>query len=1117
MKRHILYLLATLLCLTACSDDPFGGNNGYADGDTPFEGGVVTLTLSLPDYEQTNVSRSVSDDAQDGVFYAVVYASDGTTCLDVIKLSTATTEGDNTISKNNDGTYTATIELPKNSYYVDLVANAASGSGNTLSKDLTKENCAGGLQAITNSADLNSTATTVKPICWGYATIADLLGVNPSITLVRQCAKISVTSKSDNFTIEGVKYVSGASVGTIALEHGKSWLTDALPSTDEKYEYSMTDYATSPVYAYDATAGKSYLLIKAKYTDANKKITEGYYRVDLKSSNTTTDYLPILRNHEYSVTISYAMSAGYTSEDEAKESNENRITYNVYDSQPAIVDMIACKDYYLGVSAPLTFDCNNSNKNASIVVANNENNKTTYAPSIKIADNTDNWLTATLSDTKTTVPSGTQIADSKQSGGVLYTLNVTAAANAGINPRTATITVTAGDLERTITVTQEGFDFLAADNRRVSLYNSGTSQETSTLITANYFAFANATNDGNGALAYGTNFTDKNSNVRSHCLQLGFGSTAYSYRVPYLDGDKLGESIDSKISVTLDETNKYYVVKPASTAEDKTLWNTSFTITNKEGVEITYPVYHSGIFHHITSTTYQPSTETTTGWFYYEVVKVKGTSGTEYYILDRNLGAQTNQFYNPSASDYAANTTARGAYYKITETAAQSLEKSIAPTGFAIPTNNLFVDLPILRDMGTTSVGDAYYLYSLATESESMLETIYFPMAGYYEDDTFKNTYHAQLWTKSILSGAQGYTSGMPEYGYWFFYLDMYNKQKTTNQLRFVSGANGNNTGRYRYMPIRCTYGDGSAPAPVEKTYKYTYTIYYLVKSTSVERNCIYTYNSEIFGEWSGLNVLNGKSGAAGTPTIDGFESVSYYKASEGYVCVIKGTLTDGIPPQNYVLSKDGGDTYKLNNKTFTWTSTQTTSGNTITTNYVTYIDCDANNLNAAPTKTGEYTPTEKFTDYTPVLENANEVSFFLLTDKDLASNVGCYHWTYGGEMVWDDTKDNMVCKGYYTWNNTKYKIWKVIFNKGPYEKLIFRIGNYQSTDYNSATNHGIYYYDGKWKTNVTYTNITVSTVASSNSLSSNAISRSASGTVKIGSAYWQQQAQKSKWYSIGK
>lgn len=33
------------------------------------------------------------------------------------------------------------------------------------------------------------------------------------------------------------------------------------------------------------------------------------------------------------------------------------------------------------------------------------------------------------------------------------------------------------------------------------------------------------------------------------------------------------------------------------------------------------------------------------GWFYYEVVKVKGNSGKTYLMLDRNLGASNNGPY----------------------------------------------------------------------------------------------------------------------------------------------------------------------------------------------------------------------------------------------------------------------------------------------------------------------------------------------------------------------------------------------------------------------------------------------------------------------------------------
>ena len=39
-------------------------------------------------------------------------------------------------------------------------------------------------------------------------------------------------------------------------------------------------------------------------------------------------------------------------------------------------------------------------------------------------------------------------------------------------------------------------------------------------------------------------------------------------------------------------------------------------------------------------------------------------------------------------------------------------------------------------------------------------------MSGYYEGATYKDEYHANLWTSSRLSDYQGFSASSPEYGF---------------------------------------------------------------------------------------------------------------------------------------------------------------------------------------------------------------------------------------------------------------------------------------------------------------------------------------------------------------
>lgn len=88
--------------------------------------------------------------------------------------------------------------------------------------------------------------------------------------------------------------------------------------------------------------------------------------------------------------------------------------------------------------------------------------------------------------------------------------------------------------------------------------------------------------------------------------------------------------------------------------------------------------------------------------------------------------------------------------------------------------------------------------------TDSELKTIYLPYGGYLEGLSHKNPVHVILWTKSILSGTQGFSDySSPEYGYWYNYFDVYNTKQGISNIRFVSGSNGNNTKRYKAMPLR--------------------------------------------------------------------------------------------------------------------------------------------------------------------------------------------------------------------------------------------------------------------------------------------------------------------------
>lgn len=200
------------------------------------------------------------------------------------------------------------------------------------------------------------------------------------------------------------------------------------------------------------------------------------------------------------------------------------------------------------------------------------------------------------------------------------------------------------------------------------------------------------------------------------------------------------------------------------------------------------------------------------GWFYYGVVKVQGQKNKTYIMLDRNLGATDNSPYTPSANEFQNNKGAIGGYFKISENKNTSdaklgnLSAALSPEGFEIPDMSVFEDLiagnTLKTEQRSTTLGETYNCTFMET-TDSELEKIFLPYGGYLEGLSHKNPVHVILWTKSLLSGTQGFSDDSPEYGYWYNYFDVYNEKKGISNIRFVSGSNGNNTGRYKAMPLR--------------------------------------------------------------------------------------------------------------------------------------------------------------------------------------------------------------------------------------------------------------------------------------------------------------------------
>lgn len=787
--KHLMIWIGLLLSLVSCKDTMEA--IGLGGDEIPAEGLVLTLQLTNFTKQQIGTRAGASETFNS---LCAVFYGDNNEYLGKTDCSKST------LSQQSDGSYKVKItNVPAGTKNVHLVANAS---------DMTDDE-AHDLQSLTAAKERDPQLDA--PICWGKISIDTLLEANPSVTMLRQCAKISLeidNSIQSVFTNAGLYVYNMATKAAIAPANYKTeQKTDNLAeSTVLRTEDNPLGGGTATTVAVNETsAGKAMVIIKANYKDSVGHDKEGYYKVALyKDANKTTQYA-LLRNHHYTIKVTKVNDYGFSTLDEAKKSlPENRLEVEVVDDNPEITQMIACKDYELGVSDYQEINANTTE--ATVTIVTTLPKATSSDGKLYGVKRNKSWITdcqqETVNDIQETVNS---------SKGKKYTLKLTLEKNdQSEDPRTGTITVTSGDLSLDITIKQAGFDFRKEDPDRIV-----TMQYKNSTRATNYFNWLD--HDVQGITP-----EDMQGAVRNDGLHFCVGTANITYLIPKLDGDKITNT-DNRINVKEDNGN--WKVSLTNTTANEDLWKSSFIITNKAGIEITYPVYHTGIFHYIDGaskvyTDYQlakngKNEKKVKGWFYYGVVKVQGKKADEttttYYMLDRNLGASNNGFYAPDVVALEKNKKAIGGYFcisekKSTSDATQDLSSALAPEGYTIPTDAVFEELVNAGNLEvepqSTSLGETYNCVRIKTV-DSELPYIYLPIGGCLEGENHKNPIHVNLWTKTLLSGTQGFSTKSPEYGFWYRYFDVYNKKIGLSNMRFVSGSNGKNTGRYKAMPIR--------------------------------------------------------------------------------------------------------------------------------------------------------------------------------------------------------------------------------------------------------------------------------------------------------------------------
>lgn len=787
--------IGLLLSLVSCKDTMEA--IGLGGDEIPAEG--VVLNINLPNFSEKQLgTRADATETESINKLTLLYYDSSSKYLSKEDCTNQLTE----TNKQSNGSYSIKANTPKEASYIQVVANA----------DVSDEEAID-LQDISKAAE--RTPSLTKPVCWGSKKISDLLTPETAkISLLRSNAKITLKVADDIKSIifpeesAGLIINNTAKKTAIAPADYKEPTDNGLATTTE---FSSTNVGTgsSRVVAVNETSvGVANVIIMAKYK-GKEGYKVGYYKVGLYNADKSSQYA-LLRNHNYTITVTKVNDYGFKTLDEAiKAQPENRIEAEIVDDNPAITRMIACKDYELGV-------CDDQSVNATAAIATEDVKATitlvTTLSSATSADDklygvsinppADSWITF---DKDKVTETKLSESESKSSPGMKYVLTFTLAQNTDETPRTGSVTISSGDLKLDVKITQAGYDFMRDDPKRKVIMLINDSE-----YPKDYFTWLDTD-------VKGISPEHMQGVVRNDGLHFTVGKNAYSYKIPKLTGDKLTDN-DSHFTVS-DDGDYWKVTLNDNSDNNYDLWKGTFTIKNADDINITYTVYHTGIFHEITdymASQYElaeggDESQKVKGMFYYGVVKVKGKSKT-YIMLDRNLGATDNSPYAPDVNELKDHKGAIGGYFKISENKNTSepkkgnLSAALSPEGFEIPDMSVFEDLiagnTLKTEPRSTTLGETYNCTFMKT-TDSELETIYLPYGGYLEGESHKYPMHVVFWTKTLVSGTQGFSGKSPEYGFWYNYFDVYNSKKGISNVRFVSGSNGNNTGRYKAMPLR--------------------------------------------------------------------------------------------------------------------------------------------------------------------------------------------------------------------------------------------------------------------------------------------------------------------------
>lgn len=204
-------------------------------------------------------------------------------------------------------------------------------------------------------------------IMWGRADLKDIIQKGSSITMLRNTAKVSVKSDVSGF-LSRFGVVGTSNMGSVAPS---GWsLNPTAPTIPARAAASTSlglQESSGEVNVFETLADSPKAGSIEEYTTRGRIIIEatykgvtGYYVVAFRtrngsgSSETPGNYrytpIPVIRNHHYIVNVKEVRAEGWQTISEAMTAEpDNRLTVEITDKTPEITDIIADRDYMLGV------------------------------------------------------------------------------------------------------------------------------------------------------------------------------------------------------------------------------------------------------------------------------------------------------------------------------------------------------------------------------------------------------------------------------------------------------------------------------------------------------------------------------------------------------------------------------------------------------------------------------------------------------------------------------------------------------------------------------------------------------------------------------------------------